>query len=115
MYKIDDQYLIYNAIHILALTFAMWILSKHLMKISTSTVLKSFVIVLNTYVLFIFILVDIKIQSNLFYFTFLLLTALLMSSILSKYIFDIPWLKSTNMMSIFIGLISAGIVLWAII
>jgi hypothetical protein len=112
MYEIDNQRLIYNAIHIVILSFAFFGLSKYLMKITSASLLKSFFIIINVYVVIVLFLVDIEIRPNSVYFTILLSTTMLMSCVLSKYIFDIPWLKSIKLMSTFIGLISAGLVVW---
>jgi hypothetical protein len=112
MYEIDNQRLIYNAIHIVILSFAFWGLSKYLMKITSASLLKSFIIIINVYVLIVLFLVDIEIQPNSVYFSILLSVTMLMSTALSKYIFDVPWLKSIKLMSIYIGLISTGLVIW---
>jgi hypothetical protein len=112
MNEIDNQHLIYNAIHIVILSLGFWALSKYLIKIKEASFLKSFFIIINVYVVVVLFLVDIEIRPNSVYFAILLSVTMLMSSVLSKYIFDIPWLKSIKLMSIFIGLISGGLVVW---
>jgi hypothetical protein len=112
MYEIDNQRLIYNAIHIVILSLALWGLSKYLMKITNSSLLKSFIIIINVYVLTVLFLVDIEIQPNSVYFAIILSTTLSVISILSKYVYDISWISSIRLSLIYIGILSIGICIW---
>lgn len=113
MIEIDDQVLIYNVIHIAALTIALWAFSKYLIKIPASNIVKSFAIVFNVYVLLVIFLVDIKVQPNSLYFTIIITATILSGSLLSKYIYNVTWMEALKLIAVFTGILYISLFAWA--